>query len=186
MTLPAFRASRIDLDVIECLAHGLPLWARTVQAIHLLGVNRSVTTRETLALDTGAFSERHMRQRAAVSNFRINEPNAVLPTMTPTAFGMPTVAPLIRDGPSHSQFWDQYARAHARQWGVTRPVGRPTGRRHADGARAFNNSRAHLTRGPMRICRVCVEPGRRWGGGSDRYHLAGRAQRRPVTRGVKI
>ena len=93
---------------------------------------------------------------------------AVLLTMTLTAFGMPTVTPLIRDGPSDSRFRDQYARAHARQWGVTRPVGRPTGRRHADGARAFNNSRAHFTRGPMRICRVCVEPGRRWGGGSDR------------------
>ena len=58
-----------------------------LQAIHLLGVNRSVTTRETLALDTGAFSERHMRQRAAVSGFRINELNAAAPvllTMTRT------------------------------------------------------------------------------------------------------
>ena len=40
-----------------------------------------------LALDTGAFSERHMRQRAAVPGFRINELNAAAPvllTMTRT------------------------------------------------------------------------------------------------------
>ena len=36
---------------------------------------------KTLALDTGAFSELNMRQRAAVAGFRINELNAAAPVL---------------------------------------------------------------------------------------------------------
>lgn len=40
MTLPAFRASRLISTSSNDSRNGLPLWARTVLAIHLLGVNR--------------------------------------------------------------------------------------------------------------------------------------------------
>ena len=123
MTLPAFRASRLISTSSNDSRNGLPLWARTVLAIHLLGVNRvsqrAKRSLSILALFLNGTCGSARRFPTSASTNR----TPVLPTMTPTAFGMPTVAPLIRDGPSHSQFWDQYARAHARQWGVT-----PTGR----------------------------------------------------------
>jgi len=162
-------------------------WARTVLAIRLLGVNRvsqrAKRSLSKLALFLNGTCGSARRFPASASTNRTPPRGAAhddaygVWNADSSAFNPRRALTFPVSGPIRSRTCASMG---------SRPVGRPTGRRHADGARAFNNSRAHFTRGPMRICRVCVEPGRRWGGGSDRYHLAGRAQRRPVTRGVKI
>jgi hypothetical protein len=125
-------------------------WARTVLAIHLLGVNRvsqrAKRSLSKLALFLNGTCGSARRFPASASTNRTPPRGAA----HDDAYGVWNAdsSAFNPRRPSHSQFWDQYARAHARQWGVTRPVGRPTGRRHADGARAFNNSRAHFYQRP--------------------------------------
>ena len=119
---------------------------QTVLAIHLLGVNR-VSQRAKRSLSKLALflnGTCGSARRFPAPHQRTEGRRAVLLTMTPTAFGMPTVAPLIRDVALTFPVFGTNTLAHMRVNGCYRPVGRPTGRRHADGARAFNKSRAIL------------------------------------------